>query len=139
MASQHASQVTRPEGLHPGWSASEGVCIQGEGLGRPLQIYGILRVPVKKRTVRILLECFLVKRYICKAGIHYNQLYFVNKVHITCHSQHSIDKHFNIWLMEACVTVFIMSFSYRSRLGNKRMFSLVQRIFVILAWILVTQ
>ena len=67
VASQHASQVTCPGGLHLGGlprlrgSASRGVCIWGRGeLGRPPKIHGVLWDTINKRVVRILLECILV-------------------------------------------------------------------------------
>ena len=44
-----------PGGLHPGG----GICIQGQGVGRPLP-YWILRDTVNERAVHILLEYILV-------------------------------------------------------------------------------
>ena len=56
LASQHASQVRSPGGLHPeGISASK-----GEGLGKPPP-HWILQDTVNKRVVHIILECMLVK------------------------------------------------------------------------------
>ena len=76
LTSQHASQVTWPGG----------VCPQ-EGFGRPPTPDGILWDTVKKRTVRMLLECILVFVYVNVDGLmHPTYFYHWHSVNFDAHA-----------------------------------------------------